>query len=310
MRQSSRSRLLQLAAAIILYLMLYPCPSAALEGELVISIYQGPCEDGDFGANLETARRVIREALERGSHFLALPETFLSGYDSPEHMRAGARRIDDPQLVEFIEESAEHEMVVIVGMARQTGEGIYNSALVIHRGKLLGTYDKIMLTGGDRDNLKFLPGTEMPVFTAHGARFAVIICHDSSFLHPAMIARLKGAEILFSPHYNSIGPQTVDDHRKWVRNCHIGLACQLRMVVARSNVTVTDKPDKLGYGQSFILSPQGEMLAEVELFRTELISARITPEMFEYPYVWADLKEVPRQIRNQLADLLQKGINP
>ncbi len=310
MRQSRRSRLLQFAAATILYLMLYPCPSAALEAEVVISSYQGPCADGDFGANLETARRVIRQALQRGSHFLALPETFLSGYESPEHMRAGARRIDDPQLVEFIEESAEHEMVVIVGMARQAGEGIYNSVLVIHRGKLLGTYDKIMLTEGDRDNLKFLPGTEMPVFTAHGARFAVIICHDSSFLHPAMIARLKGAEILFSPHYNSIGFQTVDDHRKWVRNCHIGLACQLRMVVARSNVTVTDKPDDLGYGQSFILSPQGEMLAEAELFRTELISARITPEMFEYPYVWADLKEVPQQIRNQLADLLKKGINP
>ena len=310
MRQSRRSRLLRFAAAAALYLMLCPCPSTALEHELVISIYQGPCADGDFGANLETARRVIREALQRGSHFLALPETFLSGYDSPELMLAGACRIDDPQLVEFIEESAEHEMVVIVGMARQTGEGIYNSVLVIHRGKLLGTYDKIMLTEGDRDNLKFLPGTEMPVFTAHGARFAVIICHDSSFLHPAMIARLKGAEILFSPHYNSIGFQTVDDHRKWVRNCHIGLACQLRMVVARSNVTVTDKPDDLGYGQSFILSPQGEMLAEAELFRTELISASIKPEMFSYPYVWADLKEVPQQIRNQLADLLEKGMNP
>jgi len=310
MRQSKQARLPLFAAAAIISLLTCPWPCAALEQELVISIYQGPCADGDFGANLETVRSVVEQARMRGSHFLAFPETFLSGYDGREKMLAGARSLDDPQVAEFIAESADHQMVVIVGLARQTGEGIYNSVLVIHRGKLLGTFDKVMLTGGDRDKLKFLPGTGVPVFTAHGARFAVIICHDSSFPHPAMIARLKGAEILFTPHYNSIGSQGMDDHRKWVRNCHIGLACQMKMVVARSNVTVTDKPGKHGYGQSFILSPQGEFLAEAELFRTELVTARITPEMFDYPYVWADLKEVPQLIRNQLADLLQKGANP
>jgi predicted amidohydrolase len=123
----------------------------------------------EYRSNNQTTRRVIAEALERGSHFSALPETFLSGYDSPEHMRAGARKIDVPQLAEFIRESSKHEMVIIVGLARQAGEGIYNSVLVIHGGKPPGTYDKIMLTGGDRENLQFLPGTEMPVFTAHGA---------------------------------------------------------------------------------------------------------------------------------------------
>ncbi|MBN2287808.1 MAG: carbon-nitrogen hydrolase family protein [Candidatus Glassbacteria bacterium] len=307
MRKPERHCLLRLACAAALCLLLCPRPGSALEHELIISVYQGPCADGDFDTNLSTARRVVGQALERGSHFLALPETFLSGYDTPEHMRAGARRVDDPQLAKFIAETAGHEMVVLVGLARLTDEGIYNSVLVIHRGKLLGTYDKTMLTEGDRDELKFLPGTRMPVFTAHGAAFAVIICHDSSFLHPAMIARLQGAEILFSPHYNSIGPQSVDDHRKWVRNCHVGLACQLRMVVARSNVTVTDKLGDIGYGQSFILSPQGEALAEAELFKTELITARIGPEMFDYPYVWADWKELPSQVLARLAGLLQEA---
>ncbi len=274
----------------------------ALERDIVLSAYQGPCQDGDFDANLATVRQAVTDALARGSHFLVLPETFLSGYDTPEHMRQGARRLDDPQLRALISSTASHSMVVIVGLARLTDQGLYNTALVIHQGQLLGTYDKMMLTGGDR-KLGFLPGQDMPVFQAHGARFAVIICHDSSFPHPALIAKLKGAEILFSPHYNNIPVERMDAHRKWVRNCHIGLACQMKMVVARSNV-VSKQGRGLGYGDSLIVSPRGDMLAEAELFRTEMITARVTPDLFKSPHVWANLDEVTPIVRRTLAELL------
>ena len=104
----------------------------ALEREVVISAYQGPCADGDFEANLETVRKQIREAAARGSDFVAFPETFLSGYDSPENVRSGARRLDDPELAAFIRESAEHGMVVIVGLAMISEQGLHNTVLVIH----------------------------------------------------------------------------------------------------------------------------------------------------------------------------------
>jgi predicted amidohydrolase len=276
----------------------------ALEREVVVTVYQGACDDGDFTANLATAREAIREARARGSHFLVLPEEFLSGCDSLEHLQRGARRLDDPELRAFIDETTDHDVVVLAGLARLTAEGIYNSVLVIQRGKLLGIYDKVILTGSERRRYGVLPGKSVPVFEAHGARFAVVICHDSSFPHVALLARLQGAEILFTPHYNFISPQTVDDHRKWVRNCHVGLACQMKMAVARSNVVVTDKEDRLGYGDSFIISPQGEVLAQAELFRTELVTATITPAMFRHPYVWANLEEAPKWLRAELADQL------
>lgn len=289
-------------AAAFLCAML-PGGAAAISRDVVVSVYQGRCEDGNFDANLAAARKAVEQALARRSDFLVLPETFLSGYDTPERMRRGARPLDDPQVRAFIAESAKHQMVVIAGIARMTEQGIYNTALVIHGGKLLGTYDKIMLTEGDRDNLKFLPGREMPVFEAHGVRFAVIICHDSSFPHPAMIARLKGAEILFSPHYNDIPEARMDAHRRWVRNCHIGLACQMKMAVARANVVAKDKGG-LGYGDSFIISPRGDMLAEADLFRQQMLTATIGVEQFQHP--WADLNEVPAAVRAELADLLRK----
>jgi predicted amidohydrolase len=244
---------------------------------VVVSVYQGVCREGDFTANLATARNAVRQAGERGSQFIVLPECFLSGYESREAVERGARSLDDPELRQFIDESAEHDMVVLVGLARNAADGLYNSALVIHRGKLLGFYDKIMLTGGDSHTLGFKPGTSVPVFQAHGVRFAVIICHDSSFFHAALAARLQGAQLLFTPHYNEIDAMTADDHRRSVRNCHIGLACQLKMAVARANIVKTGRPGTVSYGDSFILSPLGTPLAEARLFKTELITATLTP---------------------------------
>jgi predicted amidohydrolase len=296
-----RSFLTQL---IFLTLALGNGAAGALDRDLVISVYQGVSREGDFSANLATTCKVVEQARERGSHFVAFPEVFLSGYESREKVRQGARSLEDPELRKFIAESAAHNLVILVGLARQAGDGLYNTQLVIHRGKLLGFYDKILLTGGDRDALGFKPGTSVPVFQAHGARFAVIICHDSSFPHVAMAAKLQGAEILFTPHNNEIGVTAADDHRRWVRNCHVGLACQLKLVVARANNVKSDRPGQIGYGDSFILSPQGTPLAEARLFKSELITATITPAMFRAPYVWADLNEVPGWLRTQLAQLL------
>ena len=281
------------------------CPAGlpGLEREVVVSVYQGPCRDGDFSANLATVRAAVAEARAAGSQFLALPESFLSGCDTFSHLKQGARRLDDPELRAFIAESAAHDVVLLVGMTRIEKEGMYNSVLVIHRGRLLGIYDKVMLVEDERREYGILPGKTVPVFRAHGVRFAVIVCHDTSFPQPAMMARLQGAEILFTPHYNCIPTQKMDEHRKWVRNTHVGLACQMKMVLARSNVIVTGKKDQLGYGDSFIMSPRGEVLAEAGLFRTRLVSARITPAMLGAG-LGADLNEVPPEFNARLGELL------
>ena len=42
------------------------CWVQAVEGDVVISVYQGVCQEGDFAANLATVRRVVKEAKDRG----------------------------------------------------------------------------------------------------------------------------------------------------------------------------------------------------------------------------------------------------
>lgn len=285
-------------------------PGLAFSRPVVVSAYQGPCREGDFTANLAVVRDQIRLARDRGSHFLAFPECFLSGYESRETVQRGARALDDPELAAFIAETAAHDLVVIAGLARRAGHQLFNSALVIHRGRLVGVYDKVMLTPGDRRDLGFSPGSQVPVFQAHDTRFAVLLCADTSYPHVAMTARLQGAELLFAPHFNQISAPAADDHRRWVRHSHVGLACQLQVAVVRANVIKSDRPDLLGYGDSFILSPQGEPLAEARLFAPALLTATLDPALFGPPNVWANLQDAPAWLRQQLADLLVQGRRP
>ncbi len=297
-----------LASVFVLALLLagtsVPLPCHALQESVRIAVFQGPIREGDFPANLASARSLVTRAREEGADFLAFPECFLSGYENRAAVSAGARALEDSELQAFIRESADHNLVVLIGIARREGPRLFNSVLVIHGGRLLGVSDKIHLTPDDAGILGFTPGTTVPVYTARGARFAVIICADSSYPTAALSARLQGAELLFTPHYNEIPEPVADDHRRWVRNCHIGLACQLRMAVARPNVVRTPRHGQVSYGDSFILSPQGEPLAEARLFRPGLITAVISPDMFRPPFVWGDLEDSPGWLRRQVASQL------
>ncbi len=275
-----------------------------MERDVVISVHQGVCHEGDFAANAATVREVAGEALRRGSHFVCFPECFLSGYESPEAVRAGARSLHDPDLAALIEETSAHDMVLLVGVARRAADGLHNSQLVLHRGALLGWYDKVHLTAADSERLGFIPGGAVPIFEAHGVRFAVQICHDSSFPFVALHAKLRGAEVLFSPHNNEIGVAAADDHRIWVRNAHVGAACQMKLVVARSNTVKCDRSGHIGYGDSFILGPNGAPLAEAGLFGSALITATITPALLGPPTVWADLADTPAWLQSELSELL------
>lgn len=263
-----------------------------------ISAYQGTCAD-DVDRNLERVYEVIAQAADQKSDFLCFPEGYLSNY------RADlAVPLDDPRVLALIERTAQNDMVVIVGLSEQESGKVYNSALVLHRGRLLGTYRKTMPTASDKK--VFAPDTSLPVFQAKGIPFGVIICHDSSFVEPALTMRWKGARLLFSPHYNSIPYNRMDEHRIVVRNNHVGLSALLQMVVVRSNVVRGDG-ERLGYGDTTIFSPLGVPVAAVPLFGEALISAEFEDSVFTEEH-WSSRSEIPMEVCQQLWDAARASI--
>jgi predicted amidohydrolase len=144
-------------------------------------------------------------------------------------------------------------------------------------GRVAGHYTKTMPTGEDWALMGF-HDDELPVFEAKGVKFGAIICHDSSFPEVAATLAWKGARLIFSPHYNNLPRNRMDEHRILVRNNHVGIAAHYNIVLARSNVIgYWPKKDSFGYGDSAIFGPNGAALAEAGLFTEKLVTLDVAP---------------------------------
>jgi predicted amidohydrolase len=257
-------------------------------------------------ANLAAAQRAIAAAGEQQAGFLCLPEAFLSGYGSREILERAALSLEDPRLAKLAAEAAARDLVLLVGLSERLAIGaIGNTVAVYAEGTRLGIYRKTMLTGGDAREMGYCRDYDLPVFQAHGITFGCIICHDSSFVEPAAVLAYRGAQVIFSPHYNAIPLEGMDEHRIRVRNNHVGLAALLGVYVVRANVVGIDsiRAGTLGYGDSAIFDPCGVVLAEAGLFRERLIVADIDPQAATGSGA-ARRDELPDRIRQQLAEAL------
>ncbi len=264
-----------------------------------IVAFQGKCSN-DFDKNLDRVLKLIEKCGKEKVDFLCFPEGYLSNYSAD--LAVG---LDDPRVKKLLRVSGRFDMVSIVGISEIERDTVLNTALALYQGEILGKYRKTMLTGSDKK--QFSSEYSLPVFRAKGITFGIIICHDSSFVEPALTMRWKGARLLFSPHYNSIDSDRMDEHRKKVRNNHVGLATLLQMVVVRSNV-VGSEEGKLSYGDSTIFSPLGEVVAAAPLFQETLISAEFERNVFEQEK-WAARKEVPAEVIQQLCEVAQSRIS-
>lgn len=274
--------------------------------KFVIGVWQGVCRNGDLTANVARTRQVIDEAAEAGCRIVCLPEQFLSGYGKLEYLKATAIPLDDERLLSLAEHAKQRGVVTLVGISERIGECCGNTQVVLDGGQVAGYYRKTMLLKSDWAAQQF-NDDDLPVFEAAGVKFGIIICHDSSFPEVAATMCWKGARIIFSPHFNSIQRQRMDQHRIMVRNNHVGLASHYGVVVARSNVVgYAPEEDRYGYGDSAIFSPIGQPIAEAGLFTERLVTADVAPYLAGNE--WRKRSELRPAIIRQLHDAAMEAL--
>ncbi len=266
-----------LLAVVCLSMLTLPSP---LRGEepspdpdryVRIGHYQCVCKQGDFAANLATVIRGLTLAREARLDIVSFPESLLTGYFSKEEdARQHSFAIDSPEMRSVLEKTASFDTLFLVGFNERRGQQLYNTVAVIERGKLLGCYSKAMPVFP-----YFTPGREFPVFERNGLKFGVIICADGGYIEPARILALKGARLIFAPHFNFIGDPV--QHYQMVRNDHVARAIENGVYFLRgNNVVLTRKlegmqGDGYGYGDSYLLDPHGEIVAAAGLYHETLM---------------------------------------
>jgi predicted amidohydrolase len=236
---------------------------------------------GEFDINLRRFEEGLARADAAGAAIVTFPECFLTGYpDTEEPARAGAFAVDSPRMQRVLDVTSRHEALAIVGFNEQRGTDLYNSAVVAHRGHLLGTYSKCAAYQ------KFhRQGRDFPVWEHHGLKFGVLICADGGYIEPARILALKGARVIFAPHFNYIRDTGLISHFMKVRTDHAARALENEVYFVRANNVVLDPAKSgitrnpgVGYGDSYVMDPGGEILVQSRRHQEDFLLAEIDPQ--------------------------------
>ena len=225
-------------------------------------------KSGDFDFNLAKVAEGLKAAEEDRVEIVTFPECFLTGYQNDaERARKHAFAAGSPQMMGLLDLTAKFDPTVIVGFNEIRGDDLYNTCAIAHKGHLLGTYSKCAA---------YMPfhkqGRDFPVFERETrkdgkVKFGVIICADGGYIEPARILAAKGARVVFAPHYNYINAAGLIGHFMKVRADHTARAVENSIFFVRGNNVTVGKESSIrgiegvGYGDSYVVDPHGEILA-------------------------------------------------
>ncbi len=264
----------------------------------------------DFDANLAKVVVSLARADQERVDVVCFPECFLTGYpDDGEVARRGAFTIDSPQIMRLLDASARYEAAGIVGFNELRGDDLYNTAVVFHKGHLLGHYSKCSAY------MKFhKQGRAFPVFEHKGLKFGVVICSDGGYIEPTRLLALQGARVVFAPHFNYINAPGLIRHFMHVRADHTARAVENSVYFVRgNNVSLGGKEESVsryegvGYGDSYIIDPAGEIVVRSRRHEEDFILSDIDVTVTDKAWGVGKSFWSAREFGDQLRQLVEKA---
>jgi len=164
--------------------------------------------------------------------------------------------LDGPDYQWASRQAAEHGINLILPTVGYHHGKFQNVAILFDRkGTMIGVYEKVHLTKGERDSGQ-VNGATWPVFDLDFGRIGIMICHDMHFPESARCLALNGAEIIFWPtHYAGL----------WGDDYVISLmrATAIHNGVYLATVSLGPEPDTPwvsngAFARSGVIGPRGE----------------------------------------------------
>jgi NAD+ synthase (glutamine-hydrolysing) len=242
-------------------------------------------EIGDPAANAESVLRLARECHDDGVALAIFPELTLSGYSIEDIVLQDLLLDDVERAVENVVASSTDLLpVLVVGAPLRYRHRIYNAAVVIHRGAVLGVapksylptyrefYERRQIAAGDDERgtiricdveVPFGPdllfaASDVPGFVLH-----VEICEDMFVpIPPSAEAALAGATVLANLSGSPITIGRAEDRKLLARSASSRCLAAYVYAAAGKGESTTD----LAWDGQTMIWENGALLAESERF--------------------------------------------
>lgn len=197
-----------------------------------------------------------------GARLLCFPEGFLLGYMTGESSaRRVALDIASDAFEQILRRLPPTGPMLVIGIIERSGDRLFNSAVVIERGVVLGCYRKRHLLPGEK---VFDVGEDMPIFAVDGLRFGINICHDTAFPEPARLAADLGANLIVCPANNMMMRDKAEIFRS-LHNQARGDRCRETGLWLISADVTGEREGRVSWGPTALLNPAGEVVAQLPL---------------------------------------------
>jgi NAD+ synthase (glutamine-hydrolysing) len=239
----------------------------------------------DPAANVESVLRMARECHDEGVALAVFPELTLSGYSIEDILlQDGLLDAVEAAVADVVAASRELLPVLVVGAPLRYRYRIYNTALVIHRGTVLGVvpksylptyrefYERRQLAAGDdvRGSIR-IAGTDVPfgpdlLFAASDLPNFVLhveVCEDMWVpIPPSSEAALAGATVLANLSGSPITIGRADERKLLARSASSRCRAAYLYAAGGEGESTTD----LAWDGQTMIYENGALLAESERF--------------------------------------------
>lgn len=238
--------------------------------EIRVAIAQMNSIVGDYYGNINKIKNNIRQACNDHADIIVFPELCLNGYP-PEDLLFKTQFLKDSlkNTKEIINFSIDYDIVIILG-AVECDEyyTIYNSAYIIFKGDVVGTYKKRFLNSFTFFDEKryFKPGESLKLIEINGSKVAITIGSELYFPNSSQSSIVNNeADLILNmsasvfykekilPTFNIIKTRALE-YSSWIVYCNM---------VGGQDELVFD-------GGSMVVNPYGIVAMNAPLFEEEL----------------------------------------
>jgi len=222
----------------------------------------------DIEAALNCVADVGARAESEGASLLCFPEGFLQGYLTDEApARRNALDLASPAFGVLLNQLPKTGPMIVMGLIEVEQGRLFNTAIVVDRGTVIGRYRKAHLLEGEQI---FDAGGDSHVFEIAGLRFGINICYDTSFPEAARKVADLGASLIVCPANNMCRRKTAEA-LKDAHNSIRGERCRETGLWLVSADVTGERDGRISWGPTAVLNPAGEVVAQLPLEKTGLL---------------------------------------
>jgi predicted amidohydrolase len=222
----------------------------------------------DLDAALSCVTEVAARAEVERASLLCFPEGFLQGYLTDEtSARRNALDLGSPAFEAVLSRFPKSGPMIVIGLIEVAKGRLFNTAVVVHRGTVIGSYRKMHLLDGEQI---FDAGSESRIFEIGNLRFGINICYDTNFPGAARKIANLGASLIVCLANNMCRRKTAEA-LKHMHNSVRGERCRETGLWLVSADVTGERDGRISWGPTAVLNPAGEVVAQLPLERTGLL---------------------------------------